>query len=228
MVQIPWLKFRTIKPAIFFIAGFCLFTAQANTNIRDLTSQETADKAQSGQIPAETSSRSTSRGYSTLHNHYVGVGVGQTFLKGDMRPNGSDQLGLDLFYTYTASLSFDFVANFHTSSHKRNDNKVKNTGLALGIKGRFYQYDNFAPFVLGGFGFYQPKLKRTFGDQVISSESKIVFGNHLGLGVELKLNRKVTIGALAHLHNPFDVQQDNQPDVEGSYYKLMMTALYSF
>jgi hypothetical protein len=227
MVNKPWQKLKAIKPAVIIIAGFCVFEAHSNS-IRDLTSKETSEKAQSGQIPAETTSQSSSRVISTLKNHYIGVGIGQTFLKGDMRPNGSDKLGVDLFYAYTASLSFDFIANFHTSSHKRNQNKVTNSGLALGIKGRFYQYDNFAPFVLGGFGFYQPKLKRTFGTQVISSESKIVFGNHIGLGAELKLNRKMTVGALMHLHNPFDVQQDNQPDVEGSYYKLMMTALYSF
>lgn len=228
MVSKPWHKIKAIKPAMIFIAGFCFFAAHANTNIKDLTSSETAKKAQAGEITPEATTQSSPRAISTLKNHYFGVGVGQTFLKGDMRANGDDRLGVDLFYAYTASLSFDFVANFHTSSHKRFQNKVTNTGLALGIKGRFYQYDNFAPFVLGGLGFYQPKLKRLIGNQVISSESKIVFGNHIGLGAELKLNKKVTVGALVHLHNPFDVQQENQPDVEGSYYKLMMTALYSF
>lgn len=198
----------------------------AKPSIKDLTSSETAEKAQSGKITAAAPARTGSLGL--IGTHALGVGVGQTFLKGDMRPNGDDRIGVDLLYTYTASLSFDFLANFHTSSHSKEQNKVTNTGLALGIKGRFYQYDNFAPYLVGGFGFYQPKVTRIINGQPLRSESKITFGNHIGIGTDLRLNDKVTIGALIHLHNPFDVQQDNQPDVKGSYHKLLMTALYSF
>lgn len=30
------------------------------------------------------------------------------------------------------------------------------------------------------------------------------------------------------LHNPFDVKQDEQADVEGAYSKLLLTAFYKF
>jgi opacity protein-like surface antigen len=226
------IKVCLLGPVVFIMAGFGFLSplsAQERPNIRTLTSEDTAQKAQTGQIREESPSRSSSsRTISNLNSHYFGVGVGQTFLQGDMRYHGDDRLGYDLMYVYTASLSFDFMANLHTQSHRTRNEKVRNSGLALGIKGRFYQYDNFAPFVVGGFGFYRPKVRRVVNDVLVSSEAKMTFGNHLGLGAELKLNRRVTVGALLHWHNPFNVQQDNGPAVKGAYTKLMMTALYSF
>lgn len=220
------IKVCLLGPVLLCFTGLSVSSAQERPNIRNLTSEETAQKAQSGQIAED--SRSSSRGISTINNHYVGLGVGQTFLKSDMKRHGDNRIGFDLMYVYTASLSFDFMASLHTHSHKKLDDKVSNTGLALGIKGRFYQYDNFAPFVLGGFGFYLPRVTRMVDGQPLKSDSKLTFGNHLGLGAELKLNRRVTVGTLFHWHNPFNIQQDIGPDVRGSYYKLMMTALYSF
>jgi len=216
---------KFLGPALILVAGLSFSSLQAKPSITDLTSNDTAQKAQSGEIKE---SRLAVSGLNPINTHSLGVGIGQTFLKSDFRPNGDDKISADLYYAYTASHSFDFLANFHTSSHSKQTNKVSVTGLALGIKGRFYQYDNFAPFLVGGFGFYQPKTTRTISGQTITSKRKITFGNHMGIGAELRLNRRVTVGTILHLHNPFDVQQDDQPEVEGSYYKLLLTALYSF
>lgn len=208
-------------PAVVLSAGL-VFSAQAQS-IQDLTSGESEKKS------GQTKSSSTSRSATKLHAHHIGLGIGQTFLKSSFGDNGDDKIAIpDLYYTYTASRSFDFLANFHTSKHKQEGREVNMTGLALGIKGRFYQYDNFSPFLVGGFGFYRPKLKRMIGQNLENSEGKFTFGMHFGAGAELVLNDRVTVGTILHFHNPFSVQQDNQPEVDGSYYKVLLTALYSF
>ena len=131
-------------------------------------------------------------------------------------------------YAYKASHSFDFYANFHTSSHKLRETKSTITGLALGIRGRAYQFDAFAPFIVAGLGFYHPKVKRYLEQSLLESEQKITFGVHLGGGADLQLSRRVSVGVMVHYHNPFDIQQDIGPDVEGSYFKLLLTAMYHF
>lgn len=208
-------------PAVILSAGL-VFSAHAQS-IQDLTSKESEKK--SGQAKSSSSSRTATR----LHAHHIGLGLGQTFLKSSFGDNGDDKIAIpDIYYTYTASRSFDFLANFHTSTHKKEGRKFSTTGLALGIKGRFYQYDNFSPFLVGGFGFYRPKLKRLVGQNLVNSEGKFTFGMHFGAGAELVLNDRITVGTILHFHNPFSIQQDNQPEVDGSYYKVLITALYSF
>lgn len=163
-----------------------------------------------------------------IRTHSIGIGLGQTFLTGDFNDNGEDKITADLYYAFKASHSFDFLANFHTSEHKFQDTSATITGLALGIRGRAYQFDAFAPYAIAGLGFYQPQVKRRVDNVLLESEEKIIFGAHLGAGADLQLNEKVSAGIVAHYHNPFDVKQDVGPEVEGSYFKLLLTALFHF
>lgn len=165
---------------------------------------------------------------SEVQIHSLGIGLGQTFLLGDFGDNGEDKITADLLYAYKASHSFDFYANFHTSTHKLRSTESTITGLALGIRGRAYQFDAFAPYAIAGLGFYQPSLKRYVNSVLTETEDKIIFGVHLGAGADLQLSRRMSVGVVAHYHNPFDVQQDAGPDVEGAYFKLLLTAMYHF
>ena len=209
-----------ILPAVILTAGFS-FSAQAKS-IKDLTSKKSSKKVEK---EVKQVKNFANKG---LKVHSIGVGVGQTFLSGDFSKYGEDKITADLFYNYSASHSFDFLANFHYSSHEFREQKVTTTGLALGIKAKMFNFDAFSPFAMGGLGFYAPKTTREINGVLMESESKITFGYHFGGGVDLDLNDKVTVGAMAMLHNPFDVKQDDQPDVEGAYTKLLLTAFYKF
>ncbi|ATH09055.1 hypothetical protein BIY24_14210 [Halobacteriovorax marinus] len=208
---------KYVLPAAFLVAGL---TANAKPSIKKLTSDEKSKNVDS-EIP-------TSRNMSTLNKHSVGIGIGQTFLMSEFADKGEDKITWDLFYNYSASHSFDFIANFHTSKHKHLNQYTQLTGLALGIKAKVFHFDNFAPFVTGGFGFYQPKMRRMINNELVTSKTKLTFGYHAGAGADLRLNDKFTVGVLGALHNPFDVKQELQPEVEGSYVKLMMTVFYTF
>lgn len=204
-------------PVVLIATGI---SSNANESIKGLTSDKKAKKVETA-IPE-------SRNSNPLKKHSIGIGIGQTFLAGDFSDHGEDKITWDLFYNYSASHSFDFIANFHSSKHSHQGNYVRLNGLALGIKAKTFNFDNFSPFGMGGFGFYQPKVKRTVNGVLMPSEEKITFGFHLGAGADLRLNDKFTVGVMATYHNPFDVKQDNQPEVTGSYFKLLMNTFYTF
>jgi opacity protein-like surface antigen len=196
---------------------------QVKPNIHLLTNEKSAQKASNGEsydsseiIPGE------------IHKHSLGVGVGQTFLRSDLADNGNDKITADLYYNYSASHSFDFVANAHYSEHSYLNREATIRGLALAIKGKGFQFDAFSPFVLGGFGFYLPSANRIQNGVPTETRKQLVFGVNVGAGVELRLNRDITIGVIAHYHDPFDVRQDSGPKLEGSYMKLLILAFYTF
>ena len=213
--------FKNILPATLIVAGF--FSSPVNAkSIKDLTSNKTAksNKSKVDEVAQLT-------GAATKY-HAVGVGIGQTFLAGDFSDTGDDSITADLFYEYSASHSFDFIANFHYSKHDFRTTSTTVSGLALGIKAKLFNFDSFSPFALGGLGFYGPRMERDFDGTVVKSDSKIVFGYHAGVGAELDLNHRVKVGFMGTMHNPFDVRQETQPEVEGAYYKLLLTIFYKF
>ena len=166
---------------------------------------------------------------STLKTHSIGIGVGQTFLAGDFKELGEDKISLDLYYSYAASYSFDFLVNFHYSTLELRNQEITIPGLAFSIKAKAFQFDQFSPFLVAGLGFYKPQATREVAPGVTQdTKSKVVFGSNLGVGVDLRLNEKVSFGLLFHYHNPFDVKQDNGGPLEGSYSKMMITSTYTF
>lgn len=196
--------------------------AQMKPNIHQLTSDKTAQGVQN-KIP-EASERIPG----AIHKHSIGVGVGQTFLRSDLSDNGNDKITPDLYYNYSASYSFDFVANLHYSKHSYLNREAVAKGLALAIKGKGFQLDAFSPYVLGGFGFYLPSVKRIENGVPTETRTQLVFGVNVGVGGELRLNDEVTVGVIAHYHDPFDVRQDIGAKLEASYMKLLLIASYTF
>lgn len=219
------LKRNILVPVIILVAGTSFSFSAEKPNIKKLTSKSAAKKVANDVSSVQ---ENEPRIPSALNKHSVGVGVGQTFVKGDFDDYGDDKITADLIYNYSASHSFDLMATFHYSKHDFKGQFVKTSGLALGFKGKAYQFDNFSPYALAGLGFYSPKVRRLVNGEYTDSKSKIVFGTHLGAGADLRLNKTITMGILGHYHNPFDVKQELGPEVEGSYFKLLITTLYSF
>jgi len=157
--------------------------------------------------------------------HIVTLGIGQSLLFGRYSKNGEDKITADLYYAYRSSYTWDFIANVHQSKHKKSGRWAKIQGLALGIRGNLFHYDQFVPFVMGGLGLYRPQIE----DGGVTSQRQTVLGWNAGAGVELQLQRHFAIGLIAHLHNPFKIKADgNRPKLKGRYAKCMMTASYIF
>ncbi|MDO9182581.1 MAG: hypothetical protein Q7U04_09240 [Bacteriovorax sp.] len=196
---------------------------QVKPNIHVLTNEKSAQKASNND-----QSDSSERIPGAIHKHSIGLGVGQTFLRSDLASHGNDKITPDLYYTYSASYSFDFVANAHYSQHSYLNRESTIRGLALAIKGKGFQLDAFSPFILGGLGFYLPSVTDTQNGIAVETRKQLVFGVNVGAGVELRLNSNTLIGVIAHYHDPFDVRQDSGAKLEGSYMKLLILASYTF
>ena len=120
--------------------------------------------------------------------HSLGLGIGQTFLFGNLGDYGQDSIALppDLYYIFSASHSFSFIANLHYSAHKNDSDQSPNhdrdrtqlMGLALGIKGKLWEFDAFSPHLIGGLGFYHPQVR----DTTTQSKNQIVLGTPSGTG----------------------------------------------
>jgi hypothetical protein len=163
-----------------------------------------------------------------LRQHSVGLGIGQTFLLGKFSDYGTSKISGDILYTYSASYSFDLLVNAHYSNHSDKKERVSLMGINTAIKSRVFEFDNFSPYILGGLGFYGPKVRREINANPTWSDRKIVFGMNFGAGVDLRLNEQYVIGVLSQLHWPFNSNQTNQSDVKGYYLKLLMTISYLF
>jgi opacity protein-like surface antigen len=196
---------------------------QMKPNIHNLTNESSA-KSVNKNIPSASEPRIPGE----INKHSIGIGLGQTFLRSDFHDHGTDKITPDIYYNYSASYSFDFTANAHYSKHKYLNRDVTIKGLALAIKGKGFQFDAFAPFVLGGFGFYAPEATRILNGVPTKTRDQLVFGMNLGVGVELRLNSQATVGVIAHYHDPFDVRQEVGSDLEGSYMKLLILGMYTF
>jgi opacity protein-like surface antigen len=196
---------------------------QIKPNIHQLTNESSA-KSVNNNIPSADEARIPNE----INKHSIGIGLGQTFLRSDFHDHGTDKITPDIYYNYSASYSFDFMANAHWSKHKYLNRDVTVKGLALAIKGKGFQFDAFSPFVLGGFGFYAPQATRSLNGVLTETRSQLVFGMNLGIGVELRLNSQATVGVIAHYHDPFDVRQEIGSDLEGSYMKMLLLGMYTF
>jgi opacity protein-like surface antigen len=180
--------------------------------------------------PTKISQYPSSSAPRKLQQHGLGIGLGQTFLFGNYGKHGEDKITMDLLYTYAASYSFDLLMNAHISEHKNENERMKVMGLTTSIKGRFVEYDNFSPYFVGGLGFYAPRAKREHnnGESQKWTKQKVTFGLNFGGGLDLRLNDHYVVGVLGQMHWPFVVQQDNQSDLRGYYFKLLITGMYLF
>lgn len=200
-------------------------SVQAKKSIKELTSDKNASKLAREVTQKKSKKEDLSE---RLNAHSLGIGLGQTFLYGDFKDNGENSISWDAFYAYSASYSFDMLVNYHSQSYTYKNRKTRLQGATLSLKGKLYQVDAISPFVLGGLGFYWPKVKRLQGSEVKDSKSKTVFGANVGAGIDLNLNSNYSVGVLAQYHNPFDVKQDGDKEVAGSYFKLLLTGFYTF
>jgi len=163
-----------------------------------------------------------------LQQHGLGFGLGETFLMGNYSKYGRDKITFDLLYSYAASYSFDLLLNAHISEHEDKNEVMKLIGLSSSIKGRLVEYDNLSPYILGGLGFYAPRAKRASGGSTEWTDQKVTFGLNFGGGLDLRLNDHYVVGILGQTHWPFKVQQEDQSDLKGYYFKLLITGMYLF
>ncbi len=198
----------------------------ANPKVEENDDEADVDKA--SKKKSSSYSHTTGAAPRKLRQHGLGLGLGQTFLFGDYSKLGEDKITMDVLYTYAASYSFDILINAHMSEHEDKTEKMRVMGLTTSFKGRLVEFDNFSPYFLAGLGFYAPKARRELNSGREWTDQKITFGMNFGGGLDLRLNDNYVVGILGQMHWPFAVKQDVGPDLNGYYFKLLMTGMFLF
>lgn len=161
--------------------------------------------------------------------------MGQIFLMGGLSKY-EDTLGVRLHGTYGVSDIFGFDIGLGFSDHS--EGRFGIMSLLPGIRVNLAWYDKIVPYGIGGMGFYKP----TYGKLGVgvkdanpdASISPILFGIHLGAGVNLELTKQFYFGASLTFHDMFSatkadpVNANKFIDVGGSYLAFLVNAGVTF
>jgi hypothetical protein len=151
---------------------------------------------------------------------------------GDLASNYNDNIGAQLHYTYGVSDLFGFDSSLGYSEHS--DGKFSMTTLLTGMRTNLAWYDKVVPYVVFGLGFYKPSYSLgAAGPSLISeSVSPILFGVHLGPGIDLELTKNLFFGAALTFHDIFGSQRftadGRAQEVGGTYTSFLLHAGITF
>lgn len=138
----------------------------------------------------------------------LALDIGQVFLMGNLNSHYSDSIGAQVHYTYGVSDLFGFDSSLGFSDHS--DGKFSMTTLLTGLRTNLAWYDKVVPYLVFGLGFYRPSYQQasqnTLGTNVgdaTASVSPVLFGIHMGPGVDLELTKQLFFGAALTFHDMF-------------------------
>lgn len=134
----------------------------------------------------------------------LSLDVGQVFLMGDLGTKYNDSIGTRLHYTYGVSDMFSFDSSFGFSNHS--NSKMSMTTLLSGMRMNIAWFDKVVPYIVFGLGFYRPAYDVKSGSTT-QAVSPILFGVHLGPGVNLILTKNIFFGASIQFHNMFSTSE---------------------
>jgi hypothetical protein len=159
----------------------------------------------------------------------VAIDVGQVFLMGDLGNKYSDSIGEQVHYTYGVSELFGFDSSLGYSSHSNGDFSMVTalTGMRLNLS----YYDKIVPYFIGGLGFYKPTYTVPGTGGPSTTASSVLFGLHVGAGVDLELTRSLFFGAALTLHDVFGSDQTvstTQVAMGGSFASFLIHAGVTF
>lgn len=160
-------------------------------------------------------------------SHNIALDVGQVFLMGDLGGSFSNSIGTQLHYTYGVSDLFGFDSSFGYSNHS--DGAFNMTDLLAGLRTNLSWYDKVVPYLTFGLGFYKPSIRV----DALNSVSSILFGVHLGAGVNLQLSKNIFFGASLTFHDIFGDQKPRPGggipiDLGGAFTSFLLSAGYTF
>jgi hypothetical protein len=166
----------------------------------------------------------------------LAIDVGQVFLMGDLGNKYDDSIGAQLHYTYGVSDLFGFDSSFGYSGHS--DGQFSMTSLLTGLRMNLSWYDKVIPYLVFGLGFYRPSYQEKGvasgpGQPVPTTTlSPVLFGVHVGPGVDLELTKQLYFGASLTFHDVFGSSKNDvtglQQDVGGTYASFLLHVGYTF
>ena len=172
-------------------------------------------------------------------SHNFALDVGQVFLMGDLAGRYTDNIGTRLHYTYGVSDMFSFDTSLGLSDH--GDGRFSMLSLLPGLRMNLAWYDKVIPYAVFGMGFYKPTyqlkngtLAPATGTPLADAQtlSSVLFGMHMGPGIDLELSKQLFFGASLTFHNMFGaikaLPSGGVVDIGGTYTSFLIHAGFTF
>jgi hypothetical protein len=239
------MRLSKISKILGFSAGFSAaafaFTSResAASNGSSWQNQPAWAAGDSGNAPSSHKSASSKDRYSgnispfAPGSNNLALDVGQVFLMGDLSSRFNDSIGSQLHYTYGVSDLFGFDTSIGYSNHQEGNFSM--ASLLTGLRTNLAWYDKVVPYAVFGMGFYRPSFSITSGSGTSAQNetiSPLLFGVHMGPGVDLELTKQLFFGAALTFHDAFGttkVTASNQKiDVGGTYTSFFLHAGVTF
>ena len=142
---------------------------------------------------------------------------------GNLGDRYTDSIGSRLNYTYGVSDMFSFNSSLGFSRHSDGDFSM--TSFLAGLRTNLAWYDKVIPYATFGTGFYRPSFRA-------ADYSAILFGVHLGAGVNLELTDTLFFGASMTFHDTFGTDRaltsGGSLPLGGSFTSFFVSAGVSF
>jgi hypothetical protein len=227
-----------------FLSGFLICMSASSASASSSWNNQPAWASGSEPIATPpTSRRARERSSSTAEvspfspgSHNISVDLGQVFMMGDLGDKYDSSIGTQVHYTYGVSDLFGFDGSVGYSEHS--NGAFSMITALMGVRSNLAWYDRVVPYGVFGMGFYKPNYQ-TFsqdpkGNNIAGSAaslSPLLFGVHLGPGVDLALTKQVFFGASLTFHDIFGNTQivNNQPfSVGGTFTTFLVRAGVTF
>lgn len=213
-------------------------SAMASTGTQSWGSQPSWSAPELNSNPVRKSSYSREPRYVPVTpfspgSHNVALDIGQVFLLGDLGSNFTDSIGARLHYTYGVSDLFSFDSSVGYSDHS--EGQFSMVSALAGLRTNLAWYDKVVPYLVFGLGFYRPSYSQTIvsnGASINESLSPLLFGVHIGPGVDLELTKSLFFGASLTFHDAFGSMRTfasgNRIDAGGTFTSFLLHAGVTF
>ncbi len=159
----------------------------------------------------------------------VALDIGQVFLMGDLADNYQDNIGWRAHYTYGVSDLFGFDTSLGYSSHA--DGKLSMASLLAGLRTNLTWIDRVIPYLVFGLGFYRPSYAVNDQGQNVSI-APILFGLHIGPGIDLQVSQNVYFGTSLTFHDMFGTRRTlasgRVEEIGGTFTSFLLHAGFTF
>ena len=160
----------------------------------------------------------------------LAIDIGQVFLMGQLSDSYDDNLGFQIHYTYGVSDIFGFDASIGRSTHTNGDFSM--TALKTGLRMNLSWFDKIIPYAVFGLGFYRPSVVVYDGPSKVDELSPVLFGIHIGPGIDLQLTDRLFFGAAITFHDIFGAKKEAANgalvDVGGTFTSFLLHTGMSF
>lgn len=145
---------------------------------------------------------------------------------GDLSDSYSNSIGSQLHYTYGVSDIFGFDTSLGYSEHS--NSQFSMTTLLAGLRTNLSWYDKVTPYLVFGMGFYRPSYRLSIKESL----TPVMFGVHVGPGVNLEITRQLFFSASLTFHDAFGTTVTTASgayrDVGGTFTSFLIGAGVTF